>query len=140
MEQGTSFATLDLDGEDRFQRLRAELGVSTFGINLIRLRAGQQGRVHSHQRQEEVYLVLEGTLTLELDGGESRELARGDAARVGPGVKRRLANLHEAPAIVLALGGANEHEGRDGRAWESWEEGGDGRSPQDVPLPADRSV
>jgi hypothetical protein len=38
---------------------------------------------------------------------------------------------------VLALGGAGEHQGRDGRAWTSWDEGGPGRSPQEVPLPDD---
>jgi quercetin dioxygenase-like cupin family protein len=140
MEQGTSFATLDLDGEDRFQRLRAELGVTTFGMNLIRLRAGEQGRVHAHQRQEEVYVVLDGTLTLELEGGQARELGRGGAARVAPDVRRRLVNLHPEPLVLLALGGSAEHAGRDGRAWESWEEGGDGRPPQEVPLPADRAL
>jgi hypothetical protein len=39
--------------------------------------------------------------------------------------------------VVLALGGSGEHAGRDGRAWSSWEEGGAGRAPQEVPLPSD---
>ena len=39
--------------------------------------------------------------------------------------------------VVLALGGYGEHEGRDGRAWADWEEEGEGRSPQEVPLPDD---
>ena len=38
MESGVAFAKLDLDGDDRFQRLRAELGVTSFGLNLMRLR------------------------------------------------------------------------------------------------------
>jgi len=41
---------------------------------------------------------------------------------------------------MIALGGAGEHVGRDGRAWESWDDGGAGRAPQDVPLPADLPV
>ena len=104
---------LDRDGEERFQPLRRELGVSAFGINLIRLRPRQQGRIHRHERQEEVYLVLEGTLTLEVEG-EERELARGRLARVAPGVRRQLANRGAEPLVVLALGGAEPHEGRDG--------------------------
>ena len=40
MESGVSFTSLDPAGEDRFQRLRAELGISTFGLNLIRLGPG----------------------------------------------------------------------------------------------------
>src|SRR3954454_22571349 len=98
MEPGTSFTALDHDGDERFQRLRQELGVSTFGLNLIRLRPGERGRIHAHERQEEVYLVLEGTLTLEVEGagegegeGEPRELGRGELARVAPAVRGRVA-------------------------------------------------
>ena len=47
------------------------------------------------------------------------------------------ANESEAKTVLLALGGAGEHAGRDGRAWADWEEGGEGRPPQEVPLPED---
>jgi uncharacterized cupin superfamily protein len=135
MEPGTSFASLDLQGEDRFQRLRAELGITTFGLNLLRLRPGQAGRIHRHERQEEAYLVLEGVLTLETDGEGPRELHEGDLARVAPDVRRQLSNRTREPLYVLAMGGATAHEGRDGRAYASWDEEGDGRPPADVPLP-----
>jgi mannose-6-phosphate isomerase-like protein (cupin superfamily) len=139
METGVAFATIDPDGEDRFQRLRQELGVSTFGLNLLRLRPGARGRIHRHVHQEEVYLVLEGTLTLVVEG-ESRELRRGDLARVAPDVRRQLLNRHPEPLLLLAAGGAKEHEGRDGRAYEAWDEAGEGRPPQEVPLPGDVPV
>ncbi len=134
MESGTSFTSLDLEGEDRFQRLRAELGLSTFGLNHLRLRPGQGSRIHRHAHQEEVYLVLEGTLTLQVED-DSRELAKGDLARVAPDVRRQLSNRTGEPLHVLAIGGAQEHDGRDGRAYEAWDEEGEGRSPQEVPLP-----
>ena len=38
--------------------------------------------------------------------------------------------------LLLALGGAGEHIGRDGEAFESWEQE-QGAPPQEVPLPAD---
>ena len=136
MEPGTSFTSLDLDGEDRFQRLRSELGLSTFGLNLLRLRPGQGSRIHRHEHQEEAYLVLEGTLTLQVED-DSRELSRGDLARVAPDVRRQLSNRTDGPLYVLAVGGATDHEGRDGLAYEAWDEDGDGRPPQDVPLPED---
>jgi uncharacterized cupin superfamily protein len=136
METGVAFATLDPDGEDRFQRLRQELGVSTFGLNLLRLRPGQGGRIHRHEQQEEVYAVLEGVLTLVVEG-EPRELRRGDLARVAPDVRRQLQNRHPEPLLILAAGGAHEHVGRDGRAYHSWDEAGEGHAPADVPLPDD---
>jgi mannose-6-phosphate isomerase-like protein (cupin superfamily) len=127
---------LDFDGEDRFQRLRQELGVTTFGLNLLRLRPKQQGRIHRHEQQEEVYLVLDGVLTLEAEG-EMHELAKGELVRVPPETRRRLSNRGAEPLFLLALGGAQPHEGRDGRAYESWDETGPGRPPQEVPVPQD---
>jgi uncharacterized cupin superfamily protein len=140
MEPGVSFTSLDHDSDDRFQRMRQELGVSTFGLNLIRLRPGQRGRIHAHERQEEVYAVLEGTLTLLIEGDEPRELRRGDLARVAPDVRRQLTNRHPELLLILAAGGGEPHVGRDGRAWSSWDEGGEGRPPQEVDLPDDVPV
>ena len=136
MEPGTSFTSLDLEGEDRFQRLRAELGLSAFGLNLLRLRPGQGSRIHRHAHQEEAYLVLEGTLTLQVED-DARELGKGDLARVAPDLRRQLSNRTEQPLHVLAIGGAKDHDGRDGRAYETWDETGEGRPPQEVPLPED---
>jgi quercetin dioxygenase-like cupin family protein len=133
MESGVAFTKLDRDGEDRFQRLRQELRVSTFGLNLLRLRPGERSRIHRHEQQEEVYLVLEGTLTLLVEG-EPRDLRPGELARVAPDVRRQLANDGDELLLIVALGGAKEHFGRDGRAYFSWEEEGDGHPPADVPL------
>jgi uncharacterized cupin superfamily protein len=123
------------DPGERFQRLRAELGVTTFGLNLIRLAPGQRGRIHRHARQEEVYVVLAGELTL-LFEGEPRTLGRWEAARVSPDIRRQLANRGAEPLVLLALGGAEPHEARDGSAFETWDDT-EGRAPQDVPLPPD---
>ena len=131
-----AFAALDLDNQERFQSLRRELGVESFGINLITLPPGARGRIHAHERQEEVYLVIEGELTLVIEG-EEHALDRGRLARVGPAVRRQLVNKGPERLALLALGGSGEHVGRDGRAWESWDEGGPGRAPQDVPMPPD---
>jgi mannose-6-phosphate isomerase-like protein (cupin superfamily) len=135
-EPDITFATLDRGGAERFQTLRRELGVSSFGLNLIVLRPGQQGRIHSHEHQEEVYLVLAGELTLGVEGVE-HVLDADRLARVGPGVRRQLVNATGEPLVLLALGGSGEHVGRDGRAWASWEESGPGRPPPEIPLPED---
>lgn len=135
-EHDIAFATVRRDGGERFQSLRRELGVSTFGMNVITLEPGQRGRIHAHERQEEVYLVLEGELTLVVEG-EEHVVARDGGVRVGPSVRRQLVNAGPDRLVLLALGGAGEHAGRDGRAWTSWDEGGPGRPPQETPLPED---
>jgi uncharacterized cupin superfamily protein len=135
METGIAFAALDYDSGERFVRLRQQLGVSTFGLNQIVLEPGQRGRIHRHQRQEEVYLVLAGTLTLYVEG-EEHTLEAGSLARVAPGVRRQLVNRGPEQLGLLALGGAEPHEGRDGEAFESWD-AAEGRPPQETPLPPD---
>jgi uncharacterized cupin superfamily protein len=135
-EPDISIAAIDRGGGERFQALRRELGVSSFGMNLIVLEPRQRGRIHAHEQQEEVYLVLEGELTLMVDGAP-HTLAGDQLARVGPHVRRQLVNSSGVRLVLLALGGSGEHAGRDGRAWESWDEPGEGRPPQEVPLPAD---
>jgi mannose-6-phosphate isomerase-like protein (cupin superfamily) len=131
-----TFATLDREAGERFQTLRRELGVQSFGINLLVLEPRERGRIHSHARQEEVYLVIAGQLTLLVER-EPTVLGPDRLARVGPGVRRQLLNAGPERLVVLALGGAGEHVGRDGAAWGDWEEGGPGRPPQEVPLPED---
>jgi uncharacterized cupin superfamily protein len=132
---GVSFVRLDLEGDERFQRLRSELDVRTHGLNLLRLRPGEGGRIHRHVAQEEVYVVLRGTLTLVFEDG-AQELSAFEAARVAPDVRRQLVNRGEELCVLLATGGSREHDGRDGVAFASWEDT-DGRPPQDVPLPPD---
>jgi uncharacterized cupin superfamily protein len=135
-EPDTTFARLDRDGGERFQSLRRELGVSTFGINLMILQPGQRGRIHAHERQEEVYLVLEGELTLLIEEAE-HVLGPDDLVRVGAAVRRQLINAGARRVVVIALGGSSEHAGRDGRAWVSWEADEPGLPPQEIPLPDD---
>ena len=132
MEPGVSFTKLDFDAGERFLRLRDTLGVESFGLNQLVLEPGQGSRIHRHECQEEVYVVLEGTLTLEYDG-ERHELAEGDVARVAPDVKRQLSNRTDGRVALLAVGGAMPHAGRDAIAYLAWDDE-EGKKPADVPL------
>jgi uncharacterized cupin superfamily protein len=133
---GIAFFTLDRDPRERFQPLRRELGISSFGMNLIVLGPGERGRIHAHEHQEEVYLVLEGDLTLLADGAE-HVLGPDQMVRIGPPLRRQLVNAGPRRVVLLAIGGSGEHAGRDGLAWSAWEDTGGGRPPQEVPLPQD---
>ena len=69
-----------------FRRVRAGLGVSSFGLAVMDFPPGfTQYPEHDHGRdgQEEVYTVLSGRATLTA-GGEDHELEPGVFARVGP--------------------------------------------------------
>jgi uncharacterized cupin superfamily protein len=135
VEPGVSVTRIDHDSPERFTSLRRALGVSAFGINHLTLRPGERGRIHTHAHQEEVYLVLRGTLTLETPEGPT-DVPEGGVARVAPEVRRRLVNLGPGTCSLVALGGSGAHAGRDGTAYAEW---GDatGAPPQEIPLPDD---
>ena len=91
-----------------FLRVRAGLGVSSFGIAVMKLPPNFDDypeHDQTHDSQEEVYAVLEGSATLRVGGagGEEFALAPGVWARVGPGEKRK-STTGEEPARVLAIG------------------------------------
>lgn len=89
----------------RFRAARAELGVTSWGMNVLDLDPGCSGHPthdHAHDGQEEVYVVLSGQVTLVCDGVE-RTLDAGQMARVGPEVTRQLVTREQA-ARVLAVG------------------------------------
>jgi mannose-6-phosphate isomerase-like protein (cupin superfamily) len=138
MQEGTTRTRLDFDTDERFVALRRQLGVTSFGFNQMVLAPGQRGRIHRHHRQEEVYLVLEGQLTLIIEG-EEQQLDRGELIRVAPQVRRQLLNRGPGKLVLIALGGAGDHNGRDGEAFASWEDSA-GAPPQELPLPADLSA
>ena len=135
MSDDITVTRLDFAPPERFQTLRRELGVTTFGLNLIVLRPGQRGRIHTHERQEEVFVVLEGRLTLMAEGTE-RDFEQWDVVRVAPHVRRQLVNRGPSDVALLAVGSANAHDGRDGVVFTTFDDP-DGRTPQETPLPTD---
>jgi mannose-6-phosphate isomerase-like protein (cupin superfamily) len=89
-----------------FVKVRAELGVSSFGVQAIRLPpnfADYPEHDHAAEGQEEVFLALEGSGWLEVDG-ERVELERDVLVRVGPAARRKLFSGPDGLS-ALALGG-----------------------------------
>jgi quercetin dioxygenase-like cupin family protein len=135
MTDGFTSALIDFETSERFVSLRRALEVESVGINQLTLAPGQRGRIHRHGRQEEIYLVLAGSLTIVIER-EPHELGAGSVARVAPQLRRQLVNGGDEPCIVVAVGAADGYVGRDGEAFASWDEM-EGRPPQEVPLPDD---
>ena len=135
LEPDSTTTDIDWTSNERFLSLRRALGVTSFGLNQMTLQPGQRGRIHRHREQEEVYLVMRGTLTVAVEGQE-HELGEAQLMRVAPQVRRQLMNRGDRPCVVVAIGGAGEHVGRDGEAFADWPET-EGRPPQELPLPED---
>lgn len=89
-----------------FVKARAELGVTSFGMQVIRMPADYDDypeHDHENDGQEEVYLALKGSGWIEIDG-ERVDLDKDMLVRVAGGVKRK---VHSGPEglQMLVLGG-----------------------------------
>lgn len=89
-----------------FKRARAELGVEAFGLAVIDLPPSYEHypeHDHTHDNQEEVFLVLRGSGEIEIEG-ERFPLDSDHMARVGPETKRKLWPGPDGVRVVI-LGG-----------------------------------
>jgi mannose-6-phosphate isomerase-like protein (cupin superfamily) len=89
-----------------FIKARAELGVTSFGMQIIRMPAGYDGypeHDHAEDGQEEVYLALDGSGWIDIDG-ERVDLEKDVFVRIAAGTKRK---VHSGPdgLKMLVLGG-----------------------------------
>lgn len=113
MSDVTVVAIDEMEGihEGLVRRARAELGVTAWGMQVLTLPPNWDGYpLHNHSaeaydpNQEEVYVPLEGSATLQVDG-EEFELRPGVMARLGPDQLRRIVPGDNGIRF-LALGGA----------------------------------
>ena len=108
-----------------FRQVGAQLGVKPFGLSIIDMPPDSTrypahdhssegpGNPPAHQLgQEEVYLALRGSATIEVDDGERLPLGAGDIVRIGPTARRKILPGPDGVRL-LAIGGY------PGRAYES---------------------
>ena len=94
-------------------RLAAELShaLTQSRANLFRYPPGAVGRRHVDPVQEEVFVVLDGTLTVHLGRGdepERHELERGSVLVVQPGTALQLSNRHDEELRLFIYGAPPE--------------------------------
>ncbi len=97
-----------------FKRARAELGVESFGMQIIDMPANYGNypeHDHGEDGQEEVYVTLRGGGELDIEG-ERHPLDEDHVLRVGPGVSRKVWP-GESGIRLLVLGG------KPGEAYEA---------------------
>jgi uncharacterized cupin superfamily protein len=95
------FAEQDVDR----RALTGPLGATDLAINYYRIEPEQSlsGGMHAHMDQEEVFYVVDGTVTFETPE-ETHEVGPDEAIRFAPGEYQTSTNEHDADAVVLALG------------------------------------
>lgn len=81
--------------------LRDELDCENLGVTVLEASEGWEGKEHDHAEdgQEEVYLLVDGSGELTVDG-ETLSLEPGRAVRVDPESTRRLAFDEESTMVI----------------------------------------
>jgi mannose-6-phosphate isomerase-like protein (cupin superfamily) len=93
-----------------FKRARAELGVSSFGLQVMDLPPDFEHypeHDHSGDRQEEVYIATRGGGEIEIEG-ERHPLNPETMVRVGPGVSRKVWPGSEGMRVICIGGTPGE--------------------------------
>ncbi len=96
--------------KDEFERTgkwllaRRSLGVKSFGMNIVELTPGEKIPEHDEvsRNQEEVFIVLEGSPTMVIDG-EEYPVKVGTYIRLDPEPKRYAINKGEDSAALLII-------------------------------------
>jgi mannose-6-phosphate isomerase-like protein (cupin superfamily) len=112
---GHAFTTIDELGEGPgFRKVRRALGVTAFGVNAIVYPPGQEGFLHYHDEQDELYFVHSGTALFEV-GDDTRTLGPGGLCHVESTTPRKVSNVGERDLVMLVIGGKGGYVERDGR-------------------------
>ena len=108
-------ASLDELGEGPgFRKIRQALGVEAFGVNGIVYPPGQEGFLHYHDEQDELYFVHRGNARFEVDG-EKFDLGPGGVVHVEATTPRKVSNVGSEDLVMLVVGGKGGYVGRDGQ-------------------------
>jgi mannose-6-phosphate isomerase-like protein (cupin superfamily) len=110
---GHAFGSIDEMGDGVFRKVRRELGVTAFGVNVLVLAPGVVGRPHYHDTQDELYFIHRGRARFEV-GGETRDLGPGDVCHVESTTPRRITSIGDEDLVMLAVGGKDGYVERDG--------------------------
>ena len=97
-------------GTAAVHRVSEALGCEHVAINHYAVAPGERiSGLHAHGDQEECFVVLEGTATIETLDGDV-ELASGEAIRFAPGEYQSVTNDDTRELVVLAIGAPSESD------------------------------
>ena len=115
------------DGQVPMRPVRHHLGIRGFGVNAWTARNAGDRIIPEHReadeteqesdRNEELYVVMQGRAVFELDG-ERRDAPAGTFVFVRPGINRTA--FAEEPATVIVSVGGTPGKAYDPVGWELW--------------------
>lgn len=108
------------DGRCPWRPVRHHFGITSFGMNAWTARDAGDRIINEHDEadeQEELYLVMSGRATFELDG-ERVDAPSGTFVFVPPGLKRTA--FAEEPGTTVVVAGGTAGQAYEPHGWELW--------------------
>lgn len=111
---GTDFAVVDIGTVEtepfpesgvHHAKLTEPLGAEEMRVNTVTLDPGQIVGYHTHERQEEIYVCVDGPGQVFVDG-DLHEVPEGGVVRFGPEVPRQVLNTTDSATHVWVMLGA----------------------------------
>ena len=117
--EGYAVAHIDAIGQGYgFRKVRKEMGVTAFGVNVLVRPPGYETKWHYHDLQEELYFVHRGSIEMQFGDGSTHLLGEGCFARVDAATVRRIRILGPGDTVYVCAGGRDGYIGHDGRTPE----------------------
>jgi uncharacterized cupin superfamily protein len=99
------FVVMEGSGGASWRLARKTLGAESFGFNVVDIAPGGQIPEHDHtgDKQEELFVILDGQATI-VAGGEEHDAPAGTYCRYAPEVSRTIRNNSDANVRALLIG------------------------------------
>jgi uncharacterized RmlC-like cupin family protein len=97
--------TLDSLGTSGFRRVRQQLGLTAFGMNVKVMQPGAHSKLHLHTEQQEVIFVHEGEIHVTFGNDDTHEVGVGAIVVVEPGTPHVVRVTSKQPAVLVMMGG-----------------------------------
>lgn len=97
--------TLDSLGDGMFRRVRPQLGITAFGMNVKVMEPDASSKNHLHTEQQEVIFVHAGSIKVTFGDATTHEVAAGAIVVIDAGQPHVVRVTSDEPAVLVMLGG-----------------------------------
>lgn len=99
--------SIDALGDGMFRRVRPQLGITAFGMNVKVMEPESSSRLHLHTEQQEVIFVHEGEIHVSFGSDETVEVGVGGIVAIDAGTPHVVRVTSRRPAVLVMMGGRN---------------------------------
>ncbi|MCW2829788.1 MAG: Cupin 2 conserved barrel domain protein [Aeromicrobium sp.] len=96
---------IDALGDGMFRRVRPQLNVTAFGINVKVMEPDSVSKHHLHHQQQEVIFVHEGEIRVSFNDGSTHTVGAGGLVVIDAGLGHAVRVTSDDPAVLLMMGG-----------------------------------